>query len=54
MGYAQNKLKESDMDVVLNVLALAALAGVGGIIFVSVCISLIRAFDILENDHHDD
>jgi hypothetical protein len=39
------------MDAVVNILTLAAVAGLGGIIFVGVGMAVVRAFDILENDH---
>lgn len=39
------------MDAIGNILTLAALAGAGGIVFVGVCMAVIRAFDILEGDH---
>ncbi len=39
------------MDTVLNILAITAIAGVGGIVFVGVGMAVVRAFDILENDY---
>ena len=39
------------MDAVLNILTLAALAGIGGIVFVGVGMALVRAFDILESNY---
>jgi hypothetical protein len=50
-GYAPNKSKGSDVDTVLNILAITAIAGVGGIVFVGVGMAVVRAFDILENDY---
>jgi hypothetical protein len=50
-GYALKKLKGNDVDAVLNILTLSALAGIGGIIFVGVGMAFVRAIDILENDH---
>lgn len=34
-----------------NVLLIAALLWVGGVVFVSVCIGMLRALDILENKY---
>jgi hypothetical protein len=51
MGYALNRLKGNDMDTAINILALAAFTGLGGIVFVGVGMALIRAFDFLENDY---
>ena len=35
----------------LNILALVALIGAGGVLFVAVGMGVLRAFDILENDY---
>lgn len=39
------------MDAVINILSLAALAGLGGVVFVAVGMMFIRGLDILENDY---
>jgi hypothetical protein len=39
------------VDTVLNILSFAAIAGIGGVVFVGVGMAVIRAFDILENDY---
>ena len=36
------------MDAILNVLGIAALLGAGGVVFVAVCMALVRALEILE------
>lgn len=39
------------MDAVINILSLAALAGIGSVVFVAVGMMVVRGLDILENDY---